>query len=290
MNELTLYSQVPAHVTKTNNSVFLAGLPQGGGFPTIGLNGTRFVIKAEGVSTQVPSIEIDAVLVGAKDTVDRSFYVGKFDPTQTEAKAPDCSSDNGIRPNADSPLKQCDSCAGCPMNQFGSGTDQNGNPGKGKACKETKRIAVFVNGTAYGFKIPPSSLKPFRQYVTDFTRQTGGADLSDAITTIGFDPNFSYPVLSFKLKGWLNAEQSQKIKQIKASSEVADIVGGTAEIISPAAAAAPVAAPADPFAQTVTATPVIEKPKVVRVAKEKPVEKPVEEDVDLAALALELGL
>ena len=297
MNDLALYTQVPAHVIKSNNSSFLAGLPQGDGFPQISLSGTRFVIKSDGVSTPIPTVEIDVIMLGGKETVDRAYYTGKFDHTATEAKSPDCYSETGVQPNGDSPLKQCESCAGCPLNQYGSGTDLNGNPSKGKACKETKRLAIFINGINYGFKIPPTSLKYLRQYVLDFTRQTGGADLCEAITTIGFDPNFTYPVLSFKLKGWLNAEQSAKINQIKNSLEVAAIIGGTAALVAPAVASAPVlmaptAQVSDPFAPAVEVVAVVkEKPLKVVKAAAKPVEQVMPEgDDELARIALDLGL
>jgi hypothetical protein len=285
---------VPAYLQNrtSTNDAFLAGLPQGGGFPMIGLKGTRFVMRADGAETAVPTLEIPVILISAKPNLDKTYYASKFDPNQTEPKSPDCFSKDGIKPDASATLKQCDSCAGCPMNQFGSGTDNQGNPGKGKACADTKMLAVFFNSQVFGFKVPPASLKAFGHYVKETSRR--GVDLSTAITVIGFDTNFSFPVLTFNFGGFLAEQQVNMIQQMKGSPEVADIIGGgTQTLVSPAVAAKPAAPVApvalDPFAQVITpAEPTKVKP--IRAPKEKPVEVAPVEDDDLAALAAELGV
>jgi len=290
--------QVPAHLQnrKPNTDSFLAGISQGKQFPTIGCKGTRFLVKQDGTETVLPTMEIGVVLLGAKPNLDKSYYATAYDPNSTEFKAPDCSSDDGIKPRADSPLKQCESCAGCPQNQFGSGKDASGNPGKGKACSDRKQLAIYANNGIYGFSIPPASLKAFVHYVKETSRR--GVDLSTAITVIGFDANFSYPVLTFNFGGFLGPEQVAKTEVFAASPEVAEIVAGTPS--GPSAAKqieekpAPAPAP-DPFASMggETVAPPAEKPKAVRAVKpkEKVVETVVEaEDDELAALAAELGL
>jgi hypothetical protein len=288
---------VPAFLQNrtADNSMFLAGLPQGGGFPTIGLKGTRFVVKADGSETVLPTVEISVVLIAAKQNLNKTYYASKFDPSQTEAKSPDCFSNDGVKPDVSATMKQCDSCAGCAQNQFGSGTAADGTPSKGKACSDTKTIAIFANNGTYGFRIPPASLKAFGHYVKETSRR--GVDLSTAITVIGFDPNFSYPVLTFNFAGFLNPEQVDKVAQMKTSIEVMDIVGGTAApAVSQTAPAKQVeapkpAAPADPFATVVEVAPVAKPTKVQPIKKaEKPVEVASVEDDDLAGLAAELGL
>lgn len=287
--------QVPAFLQNraVANDVFAAGLPQGGGFPMIGINGTRFVVKADGASTPLNTLEIAVVLLSAKPNLDKTYYASKYNPNEAEAKSPDCFSKDGIKPDPSATLKQCESCAGCPMNQFGSGTDQNGNPGKGKACSDTKMLAIFANNGVYGFKVTPSSLKAFGHYVKETSRR--GVDLSTAITVIGFDPNFSFPVLTFNFGGFLGEDQVNQIQELKGSAEVADIIGGTATQVAPAQlkqveAPKPVATP-DPFA-SVEAAPVVEKPAPTKPKVVKAVTKPKEEVVedDLSDLAAELGL
>ena len=297
--------QVPAFLKNraSANTAFLAGLPQGGGFPSIRLSGTRFVVHADGNTTPLNTLQLPVVLVSAKPNLDKTYYVGKYDPNATETKSPDCFSCDAIKPDPSSPVKQCESCAGCPQNQFGSGTDQNGNPSKGKACSDTKMLAVWANNTVYGFKIPSASLKAFRTYASETSRR--GVDLSTCLTVIGFDANFSYPVLTFDFGGWLSPEQVATVDGLKDSAEVEDVVGAgsvahntttaPAELTRAAKAVEapkPVDPPAsaDPFAALATATPA--KPKIVKPKAEKPVEQALtaESDADLDALAMELGL
>ena len=290
--------QVPAFLANRTvaNDVFAAGIQTSAGFPTIGCKGTRFVVKSDGEETVLPTVEIAVVLISAKQNLDKTYYASKYDPNATEAKSPDCFSKDGIRPDASATMKQCESCAGCAMNQFGSGIDASGNPGKGKACADTKMLAIFANNGVYGFKLTPSSLKAFGHYVKETSRR--GVDLSTAITVIGFDPNFSYPVFTFNFGGFLGEEQVGKIQALKGSPEVADIIGGTATLVSPAVASAPVqieaaAAPvSDPFAPAVEVVAAVkEKPLKVVKAAAKPVEQVMPEgDDELARIALDLGL
>lgn len=287
--------QLPAFLQNRTvaNDAFLAGLPQGGGFPTIGLKGTRFAVRADGAETVLPTVEIGVVLISAKPNLDKTYYASKYDPNKTEAQSPDCFSKDGVKPDPTSPLKQCESCAGCPQNQFGSGTDNQGNPGKGKACSDAKLLAIFANNGIFGFKVPPASLKAFGNYVKETSRR--GVDLSTAITVIGFDANFSFPVLTFNFGGFLGEEQVNRITAMKQSSEVTDIIGGTPSLVAPAVASAPVIeAPkpvaSDPFAAAPVAPAPAEKVKPIRVPKEKPVEVATVVDDDLASLAAELGV
>ena len=240
---------------KSINDEFSAGLPQGGGFPRIGLSGKQFVKHIDGTSevitgsftdaggnaVTVPLSQLKVVIVRGKAAIDKTFYVEKYNPNQSEAKSPDCFSRDGLRPDPTSTVKQCDTCAQCAQNQFGSGTDANGNPTKGKACSDTKMLAVFCAGGVFGFKIPSASLKNFNAYLK--TLAGYGLTPPAVITTIGFDPTSTYSILTFSYDGVLDEAQMGKIAQLRETQEVADICDTTP---SPVAAPAPgpvVAAP-----------------------------------------------
>ena len=285
---------LPAHLMNRSaaNAVFAAGLPQSAAYPVIGLKGTRFVIRNEGAETAIPKLEISVILLSAKPNLDKTYYASKYDPQATEAKSPDCFSRDGQRPDPSSPLKQAEACAGCPMNQFGSGTGADGAPSKGKACADSKTLAIFANNGVYGFKIPPASLKAFTNYVKDTSRRN--IDLSTCITVIGFDANFSFPVLTFNFGGFLAEAQVAKIDQLKGSDEVKEIVGsGQAAQVSPAVASAPIPpvreVVANPFEEAVVEAPKkTSKPRTLKVAEPavvdvSPVAEP-EADDELAAL------
>jgi len=52
-------------------------------------------------------------------------------------------------------------CETCQWNQYGTAVDQQGNPARGKACKNMRRIYIMRNAdpNVYLLTVPPSSLK-----------------------------------------------------------------------------------------------------------------------------------
>lgn len=54
-------------------------------------------------------------------------------------------------------------CATCPLNQYGTGTDQAGNPTRGKACKNMRRIFALMEDSVFPkiISAPPTSIKLF---------------------------------------------------------------------------------------------------------------------------------
>ena len=302
-NVTTFDGAVPAFLQNraVDNSAFSAGVTVFNNPPTIEFDGRVFTPVIDGVQG-TPALELQGVLLSGKPTLDRAYYIGKFDPNNTTPKAPDCTSDDGIRPKADSPLPQCEACAGCQHNQFGSAVNADGSPSKGKACRESKRIALFAFGGTFKLKITGGSLGAWGKYVRE--AELRGIDLSTGITKMASDPS-KKNTLQFNWGGYLQTEaQVTMIDNLKQSPEVADIVGAaTPALAAPAARAAiaaPVVAPTPPPVVAPTPPPVVsadpfaamglaavqpapppaepEKPKVVRAAK-KPaavVEAPIE--------------
>lgn len=262
--------------------------------PSIVADKGRFIKKANGVEEPVvfpdndanraagivgmPAPQLQAVVLKAKPGKEKSWYAAKYMPGQ-ETTSPDCQSEDGIKPTADSRLKQCESCAGCPQNVFGSGVDQSGNPTAGKSCKDTKVIALFAAGSVYRFAIPPASLKNWDSYCNNLSSK--GIPLPAVITTIGFEQGDQSYKLVFNFGGMLAEEQVTKIVGMLDSAEVMEVVSPrTAQI----AIAAPVAAPqiTAPVAEVVKEAPA--KPKAVEKAKPKAVEKAA------PAAGMDLGL
>jgi hypothetical protein len=302
-------SKVPAHLAnrQASNDIFLAALPTGASYPLLGCKGTRFRLKSDGEEVVLKENELAIILLGAKTNLERNYYAERYDPNQVEDKAPDCFSRDGIHPDPSVSLKMHESCAGCPMNVFGTSTDAKGNPGKGKACRETKVIAVFAQGAIYGFKIPPTSLSAFKAYAAAATKH--GVDLTTVVTVLGFDPNFDYPVFTFNMGGYLTEGQQIKCDEFKDSPEVHTIIDTfpvvnittPTQIQAPVQKVAPPPPPADPFAKTGGVTEELPPPRKPRVTKPKaspvqaeaelmPPDEPVGASDDLATLANDLGL
>ena len=102
-------------------------------------------------------------------------------------------------------------CAGCKLNQFGSA----GN-GKGKACKNMRTLYLLRSGDVMPLMLtlPPTSIKPFRQFVNlAFTlrkRATYGS-----VVQIGLKKEesggFTYSVATFKKLYDFTGEELQRV-------------------------------------------------------------------------------
>ena len=80
---------------------------------------------------------------------------------------PDCFSLDGLKPAPEGKLVQASECAPCPLNQFGSDIKPDGSAGRGKACKNMRRIYVLLPGRSLPCRmtLPPTSLKAWTNYV-----------------------------------------------------------------------------------------------------------------------------
>jgi hypothetical protein len=89
----------------------------------------------------------------------------------TPGNLPPCASMDAVRPQPDCADPQAKSCAECPMNRYGSGSDANGAPSRGKACKNSRRVYILLDGheIPYLLTLPPSSLKSFDEYAVNLT-------------------------------------------------------------------------------------------------------------------------
>lgn len=100
------------------------------------------------------------------------FYDGPYD--RDNPAPPGCfaigNEPSTLVPSDNSPNKQSDSCSVCPNNQFGSS-------GKGKACKNTRLLAVTPaepdsegNYPVWIMAVPPTSIKMFDAYVSKIAK------------------------------------------------------------------------------------------------------------------------
>lgn len=255
-----LPDSAPAHLQKyanptlaAANAALLGGISVGM-HPMITTSGTRFV-KKEGGNEEIIAVNgapisvLGCVVLSAKPNLDKKYYATAYDPNK--ASEPDCQSSDGIKPDSGCPSPQHTTCAGCWANAFGSATGQNGQVGKGKACSDSKKLAIFAAGKVFGFAVPPASLKNWQVYVRDLL--TRGIDPQFVITNIGFDVE-TPQILTFKFAGMLAEEKIPTVLQLVESKEVTEIVTFKLDN-APAALPAPAqAAPAQP-AQVAPAQP-----------------------------------
>lgn len=98
-----------------------------------------------------------------------AYWSEKFSGGGGKGKPPDCSSPDGITgyDQEGNPHP----CATCIKNQFGTATDDKGNPTKGKACKNIRRVYIIPEGGIFPYLIPlpPGSLENFNDYIRRLT-------------------------------------------------------------------------------------------------------------------------
>lgn len=94
-------------------------------------------------------------------------------------------------PNATDP--QSPACNGCPMNEFGS-------DGAGKACKNTRFLAVSLpdleGDDLYTISVSPTAIKAFDAYVGSVAKVFKAPPVR-VITDVNFHPEKTYPSLMF---------------------------------------------------------------------------------------------
>jgi hypothetical protein len=248
-NELVTVSQM-ALALRARNETKLAAIQAAavenlfsGAVPSISLAGMRFAVNENGDRKVLDVTKIGIVVVGAKGPFDKAFYLKAFNPAE-EAKAPDCYSRDGVRPDASAENKQHPACAGCPRNAFGTGHDQNGAPTKGKACADNKILAITAGERnekgelkVYQFKIPPASLTPWNKYIK--TLNDHGVYMMEVTTIIGFNPEFTNPVLTFAQGSPVPDEIIGDIYAAMDYPLTQDIVKGKIEEAKPLAASVP---------------------------------------------------
>lgn len=136
---------------------------------------------------------VDVHFVDANASISKIYYKEKFSNKEEEQVAPTCFSDDGVAPSNQSQEKQCDSCAQCPHNVWGTAITDMGN--KGKACRDMWKTAIvvpsFSASSLFQLRIPPASLKAFNAYVSqlgEFQIDNREGTIADVVTRVFFEP------------------------------------------------------------------------------------------------------
>jgi hypothetical protein len=146
------------------------------------VSGTWMSLKAGRLTidkTPVAGNKLDCVVIA--NARENAYYVGKYDPSAP--KPPVCyaiqpivnssTNEDDMRPHPKAAEPQSEFCSSCPRNQWGSG-----DGGKGKACKNVRRLALLPLEAAQNaarttaadvlyMKLPVMSVKNWSKYVND---------------------------------------------------------------------------------------------------------------------------
>jgi hypothetical protein len=116
------------------------------------------------------------------------------------------------------PTPQHTDCKTCPKGQFGSAP----NGGKGKACKNIRRLLVVPYGPEginektepMTLDVSPTGLKSWNKYVDRLRKEFAMAPLQ-VVTEVKFDPNQSFPSLQFDfVDQHANVELALRLKNL----------------------------------------------------------------------------
>lgn len=150
----------------------------------------------DGSKTREP---LQLVVVGFTSRYD--FYEDDFD--KNNIVPPTCFAIGDIPtklvPSPNSPVKQSDACSGCPMNEFGS-------KGKGKACKNSRVLAVLpplerdddgnpIEAPMWLIQTSPTAISAWDGYVKEVQRSFNAPPIA-VLTTVDFSDS-DYPTLDF---------------------------------------------------------------------------------------------
>lgn len=217
--ELSLFdsnSQLPAHLQQyKKHAEDAAGLVTGfNSLPKISLRGKQFRYMKDDKEFVYPMGAPFICVIIAIDPpngVAKSWYKDAYD--SDTAELPDCFSADGVKPDALSGNKQARSCAECPKNAFGSGTDSNGRASKGKACSDFKNLFVVehdkLGEQVSVLRVPATSLKNLSAYGRQLNK--GGVAPQVIVTEMTFT-DAEFPQLEFKAVRYLDeAEAAQTI-------------------------------------------------------------------------------
>lgn len=108
-----------------------------------------------------------------------------------------------------SPDKQSDSCNICPLNVFGSALT-----GKGKACKNTRQIAITpandltADSPVWVFSVSPGALKAYDSYVSSLAGKHKTSPVG-VVTKMTMDQNVTYSSPKFEVVRPITPEEFQ---------------------------------------------------------------------------------
>lgn len=249
-NALTIFDSpqlaVPDHLRDTfgdekniTDRVSVPSLSYEGKVWTISANGEKTkLVKRDEDGDEVPMQVMRVAVLDYAKRRGRAYYPGTYDPAK--ASAPECWSEDGVKPHPSIAEPKCGTCDGCPMAVKGSKVTDSGKAVT--ACSQHRMVVVAPLGkldmplrmklaiTSDWDKNNPEMETQgwfaFNNY-TDFLRTKGINHTAQLVTKMRFDPNAPYPKVMFSPDRWLNESEAAKVKPLLKSEQVATLLAGT---------------------------------------------------------------
>jgi hypothetical protein len=216
-------------------------------------NGTfKRIVNGEQVGKAIRG-EFNAIILAMLEKPSRSFYASDYDP-DAKGSAPDCFSNLGDKPEASAANRQANNCASCPKNIDGSGKN-----GKGKACRFSRKVALFLDGDesgdVYQFNIPAKSLfgkgtgntLPFEQYCRHLV--SNGAAPDRVVTTVAYNLDAETMELNFTADRFIDLDELKRVTEAQENPATTRLISFDAAKTAAAEEPAKLAAQAEPKAK-----------------------------------------
>jgi len=183
----------------------------------------RMIMGGEQIAAS-NSDTLDVVVVNAAPHVSRYWYNKGYDGKSVGA--PDCWSNDGVRPDPKAKQPQANQCEGCPKNIAGSGPN-----GQGRACRYARRLALTLandvgNSEVYQIQLPPTSMfgkakDEDHMGLDAYVRHLAGYNYSitGVVTEMRFDPNAEAPRIYFRAVRRLTDEERSVVVEKGQSQE-----------------------------------------------------------------------
>lgn len=285
MSNMQLFnpSNVPAFARNNTLSDTALALTGGGGASAAGkrisIKGGVFRLMDNGKEiTAIEDRHLDVVIVKAAAKVGRQYYAAAYDK-DASATAPDCSSNDGERPDPAAKNKQSQTCMSCPQNQAGSGT------GNSRACRYQQRLAVVLandmEGPVMQMVLPATSIfgkaegdkHPLQSFARYLAAQNPPINPEQIVTRMKFDTKSESPKLHFSPTRWLTDDEYDTIKDQADSDDAKKAVVMNAAQTD-GVKAAPLAIAGKPPARVQIAATVVEEEEEDEAPAPAPVAKP----------------
>jgi hypothetical protein len=174
---------------------------------------------------------LDIVIVGINPATSKLYYPANT-YQEDSTNAPTCASTDGIVPDNGVPIKQHDTCNGCPRDQW--------KPNRGgKDCQDHKRTAILLLPwmktkpvmekpltEPVFFKVPPASLKVWKAYTDSL--QSRGAHYASVITRVSFEPDKQFQ-MKFEYLQPLTNDDSDLVLPLLDDMQTKNLIGGMPE-------------------------------------------------------------
>lgn len=213
------------------------------------------IMRADGDG---PASSIELVIIKAPAHLSKIYYETGY--VEGSNAPPDCFSNDAVKPDPTAKKIQNAVCATCRWNAWGSRVvQQGGRTSAGKACSDSKRLAVVPLqnlrnedlGGPMLLRVPPASLQDLALYGAALAKYS--YPYFAVATRVSFDMKEAYPKFLFQAIRALNDDEAQIILQLQKDDAVERVLAETGEGAEAADVVPPVQA--SPFEQAPQTAP-----------------------------------